>query len=433
MGQRKAVTAKLALAYRRGSRKDKSRILNELCELTGWNRDWARAQLRLVGTVRPAPAARTRRPIYTEAEVDALAKVWRISRCPTGKRLQPMLQILVPLLRAEGALRITDRQARHLMAMSAATIDRRLAPERARLVPRGRSHTKPGTLLKSQIPIRTWADWDDARPGFVEIDLVAHEGGDPRGEFCHTLDVTDVATGWTELRAVPNKAQKWVFAALLEITAAFPFPVRGIDSDNGSEFINAQLLRYCEQNKITFTRSRAGRKNDGAYVEQKNWSVVRQAVGYHRYDTDAELALLNQVYALLRLMTNFFCPQQKLLSKHRTGAKVTKHYDTAKTPYQRVLADPRVPDKIKTGLTRQYQQLNPAQLRRDLLALNDKLLDATRAKHAARQRSHAPASHPWSQTTTPHGTARQPAQQRSRPSTTRASADEATTPRSRAN
>jgi hypothetical protein len=233
-------------------------------------------------------------------------------------------------------------------------------------------------------------------------------GWNPRGEFCHSLDVTDVATGWTEVRAVKNKAQKWVFAALLEITAAFPFPVRGIDSDNGSEFINSQLLRYCEENKITFTRSRAGRKNDGVYVEQKNWSVVRQAVGYHRYDTDAEPALLNEIYALLRLTINFFSTQQTLVSKHREGARVIKRYDTAKTPYQRVLADPRVPEKIKDGLTRQYSQLNPALLRCDLLALSEQLLRITRTKRAPGQRPAQP-SH-----------------------ATRASSSEATNPRKRA-
>jgi hypothetical protein len=154
--------------------------------------------------------------------------------------------------------------------------------------------------------------------------------------------VTDIRVAWTETAAVKNKAQKWVFAALMDITEAFPFPIIGIDSDNGSEFINGHLLRYCTEQKITFTRSRAGRKNDGAHVEQKNWSVVRRAVGYHRYDTEVELALLNQIYALLRLQTNFFTPSQKLVEKHRVGAKVTKRYDTAATPYQRVLADPGI-------------------------------------------------------------------------------------------
>jgi len=207
---------------------------------------------------------------------------------------------------------------------------------------------------------------------------------------------------------VRNKAQKWVFAALVDLRAGFPFPVRGIDSDNGSQFINAHLLRYCEQEKITFTRSRSGNKNDGCHVEQKNWSVVRRAVGYHRYDTEPELALLNEIYALLRLQTNFFSPQQQLIEKHRAGAKVTKRYATAKTPYQRVQADERITKKAKTALARQYNQLNPAQIRRDLTDLQGQLLTLVKAKHAP---------------------ARLPVQP---PPVTRASTDEATKTRSRA-
>lgn len=286
--------------------------------------------------------------------------VWAVMDAPAGKRVAPFLPEIVDRLRAVNELTISDAVRDQLVAMLAATIDRRLAGDRARLRLRGRSGTKPGSLLKSQIPIRTWADWDDVKPGFVEIDCVGHEGGDPRGDFCQSLDVTDIATGWTEPRAVKNKAQRWVFAALVEISAAFPFPIKGIDSDNGVEFINSHLLAYCTNNEITFTRSRPGNKNDGAHIEQKNWSVVRQVVGYHRYDTAAELALLNQIYALVRLQVNFFSPQQKLTSKTRIGAKVIKRYDTAQTPYQRVMASPHVTKKIKTDLTRQYRSLNPA-------------------------------------------------------------------------
>lgn len=219
-------------------------------------------------------------------------------------------------------------------------------------------------MLKSQISVRTWADWDEDRPGFVEIDLVGHEDGNPRGEFAQTLTVTDIATGWTETRAVRNKAQKCVFAALKEIRSALPFPLLGIDSDNGAEFINDHLLRYCTTKEITFTRSRPGNKNDGAHVEQTNWTVVRHAVGYARYDTPTELAALNECYELLRLERNFFAPQQKLVSKTRDGAKVTKRYDTAQTPYQRLLTHPAVNPTVKDRLSDLYGTLNPAQLRR---------------------------------------------------------------------
>ena len=217
--------------------------------------------------------------------------------------------------------------------MSAATIDRRLASERAKHQLRGRCNTKPGSLLKSQIPVRTWDDWDDARPGFVEIDLVSHDGGNLTGQHAFTLTVTDIATGWTENRVSASKAAKCVKAALNDIAYRMPFPVLGVDSDNGSEFINVTLLQWCERHQITFTRARPGNKNDGCHVEQKNWAVVRTVVGYHRYDTAAEMLLLNEIWQLQSQLTNYFYPQQKLISKVRDGAKVTKKYDTAVTRF----------------------------------------------------------------------------------------------------
>lgn len=403
MSERESVTRQMARRYRSASKPDKARILDELRALTGWHRDHARKALR--STLKPKPVTRQRKarePVYGPEVIAALRKVWAVLDAPSGKRLAPFLPEIVDRLIACGELSLSEEVRYQLVRMSAATIDRRLAADRARWQPHGRRLTKPASLLKSQIPIRTWADWDDARPGFVEIDLVSHDGGNATGEHAWTLTVTDITTGWTENRAVRNKAEVWVLAALEKIVAGFPFPVLGIDSDNGSEFINAHLLTFCRDNEITFTRARPGHKNDGAHVEQKNWSVVRQTVGYHRYHGETQLDLLNGIYALLRDQINFFTPQQKLISKTRDGAKVTKKHDTARTPYQRTLADPTV-DIVDTDALREtYLRLNPAAIRREILALCDALAREVTAKdlpHLATALAHAGIS--GEATTTP--------------------------------
>ena len=383
LSQRRAVTKAIATRYKRADRKSKGAILDELCATTGWHRSHARKALAAALRPRVVKPRKPRAPMYDTNAIEALRFCWAVLGAPTGKRVAPVMGDLVPRLRRFGELDVTDETAAALVKISPATIDRRLAEDRAKLQLRGRSHTKPGSLLKGQIPIRTWAQWDDAVPGFVEIDLVGHEGGNAIGEHCYTLTVTDIATGWTENRSVRNKARKWVIAALDEVAKIMPFPVLGVDSDNGSEFINHHLLDWCEKRSITFTRSRPGNCNDGAHVEQKNWAVVRTVVGYHRYDTARELLLLNKIWVLQSQMTNYFLPQQKLMKKTRNGAKVTKKYDKPTTPHQRAMRHETVTEQDKEILTDTHEGLNPAAIQRQIQDLTAQLLVLTTSKKSA--------------------------------------------------
>jgi hypothetical protein len=332
---------------------------------------------------------RKKERIYDDAVVIPLKKAWEIMDYICGKRLAPILKELIPRLIRFGEIRLAQEAKDKLMKISPATIDRILAPERKKYKIKGRANTKPGTLLKSQIPIRTFSQWNDKRPGFVEIDLVGHDGGDGSGEFLQTLDVTDVATGWTETQAVKNKAQQWVFEALKDIRERLPFPMLGIDSDNGGEFINSHLYKYCQEEKITFTRTRSYRKNDNCFVEQKNFSVVRRAVGYGRYDSPEEQAVINDLYKELRLFTNFFQPSMKLVGKEREGSKVSKKYDKPLTPYRRVLASADVSDSDKAKLKALYRNLNPAALKRRITKLQQRLLRLIAVKQSGRKKSAA--------------------------------------------
>ena len=401
MNERKKATAIVAVRYQKARKKEKGVILDEFTKLSGYSRRYAshvlishgrkvRINERCVLQFDVRKTEIRKKPkVYDNAVAEALREIWYIMDCICGKRLGPALREVIRRLERFGEIRLSAEVRQKLFSISPASIDRLLAKERKRHQIKGRGNTKPGTLLKNQIPIRTFSDWNERQPGFVEIDLVGHDGGDSHGDFAQTLDVTDVCTTWTETAAVRNKAQVWVFEALKDIRMRMPFPLMGIDSDGGGEFINDQLFRYCQQEKITFTRSRSYRKNDSCFVEQKNYSVVRRAVGYLRYDTEEEILTLKELYRHLRLYTNFFQPTMKLLEKTRIGSKVTKKYDKPITPYQRVLVSPDVSAADKHTLKKLYATLNPAQLKRHITRLQQKLYKLNTRKRSPKEKSAA--------------------------------------------
>ena len=350
--------------YLKASKAEKSKIIDEFVAATGYHRKYAIRVLKH-GPRRSKGKRKGRTAIYGGEVVKALEMVWEICGQICSRRLHPHLPEMVKVLERHHELHLDGETKRLLLQMSRATIDRCLQPARYKQ-PRGRSTTKPGGLLKAAIPLRTYTPWDEQRPGFMEIDLVAHCGESVAGQFLNTLTCTDIATGWTECLALLYRSQEQVHQGIQIMQQDLPFPLLGIDSDNGTEFINGLLYGYCQKNQITFTRSRPYKKNDQAHVEQKTWSIVRRTVGYDRWESQEEHALLASIYASLRLYTNFFQPVLKLVGKDRVGSKIIKRYDTAQTPYQRVLAVEDIPVEVKAQLINQYLQLNPVQLRKDI-------------------------------------------------------------------
>ena len=363
--------------YRAASKKEKGVILDEYVKTTGYGRKYVIALLNGNRGHVKHPIRHPRSTQYGNELIPPLLVLVDLFDGICSKRLRAAMDVELPRLYESGAFQISPESYEKLMQISPATIDRLLAGRRSQ-ISKSRGFTKPGTLLKHQIPIRTWADWTEDQPGFCEMDLVDHSGGIIiRGrDHAWTLCFTDVKTAWTECVAVRNKAQVHVFAAIGRARQRLPFSLLGIDSDNGSEFINDQLYRYCLQEEITFTRGRAGKKNDNAYVEQKNWSVVRRAVGYSRYDTPRQLDLLDRLYAVMHWYLNFFLPVMKLKEKSRVGSKVKRVYDEPQTPYARVLASSHISEELKSQLREVYNVLNLVNLRQQIDDLQQQLLSS---------------------------------------------------------
>jgi hypothetical protein len=347
------------------SRAVRTQILNEFCEVAGYNRKYALGLLNGPPPERVVKKKRRpRRPIYGPGVISILGKIWEAAGYPWSVRLKALLPLWMP--RARKLFGLSPRLEKQILAISPRQLDRRLRDQKQTIKKRIYGRTKPGTLLKHHIPIKT-DHWKVTMPGFSEIDLVSHSGSNASGEFLHSLNLTDIHTTWVETRAVMGKSQAFVRSALEEIRRDLPFDLKGIDSDNGSEFINDHLFRYCRKEGIQFTRGRPYKKDDNAHVEQKNWTHVRKLLGYVRYDSQQALDAINALYANeLRLFQNLFQPSVKLLRKERIGSKTRRRYDRARTPLERVMECPDADPKAVARLKALRDRIDPFALSRSI-------------------------------------------------------------------
>ena len=361
--------------YRASGKKEKKKILDEFAAAAGYHRKHAIRVLNREKAKKLVPVLRRSRPprIYTPDVQEALETVWKAADRICSKRLAPYIGTFVKSLERHGHLRLAPESRRRLLSMSAATMDRILYGVRHAGTPRPQSFPSGCPTLKAKIPVRTFDDWNETGPGYVEADLVCHCGNYAGGSFINSLVLTDVETGWTECLPLLYKDADFVLKAFKDARSRFPFPIRGLDTDNGSEFITHKLFEYCLGEGITFTRSRPWKKNDQCFVEQKNGHVVRRLIGYDRYEGLGPAHVLDQLYKVIRLYVNFFQPSMRLLSKSRNGARTHRLYDEARTPYERILTSAKVPRRIKTNVRRQYRGLDPVVLLAEIQRLQDEL------------------------------------------------------------
>ena len=340
-------------------------------QLTGYHRKYLITLLCHLPQ-RP-PRIQGRRPSRYRFALKPLKVLWAVSNYACGKRLVPVIPMYLAALRRTRELIVSREERQLLCSISAATVDRLLVHDRKRITITGRSRTKPGTLLKHQIPIRTFADWNEQTPGFLEIDSVHHCGSSLSGEYLYTLDSTDVTTGWNECVAHLGRGEHATVTAMETIERRLPFPLKGVDFDTGGEFVNYHFIRWSQRRGIIYTRAREGKKNDQNYVEQQNYSVVRRFVGYQRLESAHQLELLNRLYELLSDYQNFFQPTMRLKEKVRNGTRITRRYDTPKTAYQRVLGSSEIEPEVKRQLRERFRRLNPKRLLLSITRLGRKL------------------------------------------------------------
>jgi hypothetical protein len=375
MGARREVVSVVMKRYRSAKRTDKGRILDELCATTGWHRKHAVRALRQHETVAPGQvaASRERRRIYGATTKDALTALWEASDRVCGKRLKVMIPTLLPALEQHGRLNLGKSDRDRVLAISAATIDRLLGD--VKVAASGGKRRRAGfySAIRREVPIRTFNDWKNPPPGFCEVDMVAHGGTSVAGSFIQTLTMVDVATGWTECLPLVTRDGSLVVEAMKHVRSLFPWLLRGVDFDNDSAFMNDVVVPWCREQKLEVTRSRAYKKNDQAFVEQKNGAVVRRLMGYGRFDGVETARVMARLYAAARLYVNFFQPSFKLREKRREGAKVIKRYHPPSTPCERALAHPKVAAAVKTRLREQYRTLDPVALLAEIRAVQEEL------------------------------------------------------------
>jgi hypothetical protein len=374
--------------YVAGTRQEKHLILNEFVALTGFHRKHAMRLLRVDGS-KAKNGSRPERRLYNEAVRTALIVMWEASDRICGKRLQPLLVPMIEAMERHGHVQLEDAVRTRLVSMSAATIDRALREAKAGAGQARRR--RPANGIRSTVPVRTFLDWGDPAPGFCEADLVWHSGPTAKGSFVQTLVVTDIATGWTECAPLLIRDQSQVIMMLAQIRKLLPFALLGFDTDNDSVFINATVRDYCATQNISFTRCRPYRKNDQAWVEQKNGSIVRRIVGYRRLEGLVAATALAELYATVRLFVNFFQPSFKLAEKHRDGARVHKRYHKPATPFQRLLTDPRTADDVRETVKSAYATLDPVRLLRDMRAGQQRLVEIADAPGGPAEAGDVPA------------------------------------------
>ena len=374
MGARREVVSAVTERYRSAKRAEKGRILDALCATTGWHRKHAVRALRQCETVAPGEveAPRERRRRYGATIKDALTALWEASDRVCGKRLKVMIPTLLPALEQHGRLQLGHADRDRVLAVSAATIDRLLVD--VKVAASGGRRRRAGFYSdRREVPIRTFNDWNSPPPGFCEVDMVAHGGMSVAGSFIQTLTMVDIATGWTECLPLVTRDGSLVVEAMKHAQSLFPWLLRGVDFDNDSAFMNDVVVPWCRDQKLEVTRARAYKKNDQAFVEQKNGAVVRRLMGYGRFDGVETARVMGRLYAAARLYVNFFQPSFKLKEKRREGAKVIKRYHPPSTPYERALAHPKVTAAVKKRLRDQYRSLDPVGLLAGIRAIQDEL------------------------------------------------------------